>query len=96
MGVHEGHPMSSTTPLLDPSNQPLPVYFPHRADLALRTRAAAAASASQVSENGASHQIWVSSQIAQIWGLAPFGFLREDIGRRLSLARKPRLYCKLH
>jgi hypothetical protein len=23
-------------------------------------------------ENGASHQIWVSSQIAQIWWLAPF------------------------
>jgi hypothetical protein len=43
MGVHEGHPMQSTTPSLDPSNQPLPVYFPHRADLALRTRAAAVA-----------------------------------------------------
>jgi hypothetical protein len=40
--------MQSTTPSLDPSNQPLPLYFPHRADLALRTRSAAAASASQV------------------------------------------------
>jgi hypothetical protein len=43
MGVHEGHPMQSTTPSLDPSNQPLPLYFPHRPDLALRTRVAAVA-----------------------------------------------------
>lgn len=40
--------MSSTTPSLGSSNQPIPLYFQHRADLALRTRAAAVASASQV------------------------------------------------
>ena len=57
-------------------------------DTATGTLTPVAFTAGQKRKNGASHQIWVSSQIAQIWWLAPFPFRSaRQVCERLEAVR---------